>query len=279
MRTPAMSIRLLFSTLLPLTYALSTGTCAQVAIGSPEKFPLPAWAFPWAPDFKPPALVPGPQRFLNAHFLNPAYLIPLVEVSPHPGTDKAVTGRLMQVLTAMGKEPVLCAATPGQFSLEGLDFHMKIAGLIQYADRRHDSEALIAYLAKGFAHICDALINGLRQLFEMRLLPILAGHAIGASGYSDINMCHLALCARIFSQNGANGLAHLIKTPLHILIGMAHRPCASQSAIKLDCQTRAIILHNGQFFFQIDALGIGSGPACARGLELIEGGEIGRAHV
>ena len=30
-----------------------------------------------------------------------------------------------------------------------------------------------------------------------------------------------------------------------ILIGMAHRPCASQSAIKLDCQTRAIILHNG----------------------------------
>ena len=33
------------------------------------------------------ALVTHPGRFLNAHFLNPAYLIPLVEVSPAQATD------------------------------------------------------------------------------------------------------------------------------------------------------------------------------------------------
>lgn len=59
------------------------------------------------------ALVPNPARCLNAHFLNPAYLIPLVEVSPHAGTDPAVTARLIDVLKAMGKEPVICAARPG----------------------------------------------------------------------------------------------------------------------------------------------------------------------
>ena len=54
-----------------------------------------------------------PERFLNAHFLNPAYLIPLVEVSPSPTTDEAVTKRLMELLTAIGKVPVRCAASPG----------------------------------------------------------------------------------------------------------------------------------------------------------------------
>lgn len=58
-------------------------------------------------------LVAQPQRFLNAHWLNPAYLIPLVEVSPHPGTDERATQRLCALLEAIGKKPVLCRAAPG----------------------------------------------------------------------------------------------------------------------------------------------------------------------
>lgn len=57
--------------------------------------------------------VAHPERFLNAHWLNPAYLIPLVEVSPHPGTDPAVTRRLCALLEGIGKKPVLCRAVPG----------------------------------------------------------------------------------------------------------------------------------------------------------------------
>ena len=30
--------------------------------------------------------VTRPERFLNAHWLNPAYVVPLVELSPHAGT-------------------------------------------------------------------------------------------------------------------------------------------------------------------------------------------------
>jgi 3-hydroxybutyryl-CoA dehydrogenase len=57
--------------------------------------------------------VAQPERFLNAHWLNPAYLVPLVEVSPGKATDPDVTARLTAVLESIGKVPVVCAASPG----------------------------------------------------------------------------------------------------------------------------------------------------------------------
>ena len=57
--------------------------------------------------------VAHPGRFLNVHWLNPAYLIPLVEISPGATTDPAVTSRVKTLLEGIGKVPVVCAATPG----------------------------------------------------------------------------------------------------------------------------------------------------------------------
>ncbi|ARQ02354.1 3-hydroxybutyryl-CoA dehydrogenase [Pseudorhodoplanes sinuspersici] len=57
--------------------------------------------------------VAHPERFLNAHWLNPAYLVPLVEMSPGKDTDPAVTERLKTLLENIGKVPVVCAARPG----------------------------------------------------------------------------------------------------------------------------------------------------------------------
>ncbi len=54
-----------------------------------------------------------PQQFLNAHWLNPAYLIPLVEVSPGAKTDEDVIDRLFSCLKDIGKTPVRCKASPG----------------------------------------------------------------------------------------------------------------------------------------------------------------------
>jgi 3-hydroxybutyryl-CoA dehydrogenase len=55
----------------------------------------------------------NPRRFLNVHWLNPAYLIPLVEVSPGKATDPAVVTEVKTLLEGIGKVPVVCAATPG----------------------------------------------------------------------------------------------------------------------------------------------------------------------
>jgi 3-hydroxybutyryl-CoA dehydrogenase len=58
-------------------------------------------------------LVTHPQRFINAHFLNPAYLIPLVEVSPAQSTHEKTFRTLKRLLESAGKVVVRCAPSPG----------------------------------------------------------------------------------------------------------------------------------------------------------------------
>lgn len=60
------------------------------------------------------ASLPGPERFLIAHFWNPPHVIPLVEVVPGSATAPGVTQRTVALMTAIGMEPVLLAkAIPG----------------------------------------------------------------------------------------------------------------------------------------------------------------------
>ena len=46
-----------------------------------------------------------PERFANAHWLNPAFLIPVVEVSPADATSEATLQSLMNLLRRAGKMP------------------------------------------------------------------------------------------------------------------------------------------------------------------------------
>jgi 3-hydroxybutyryl-CoA dehydrogenase len=57
--------------------------------------------------------VPGPERFLVAHWLNPAHVIPLVEVVPGGSTSPAVVERTLALLVRLGKTPVRCGDSPG----------------------------------------------------------------------------------------------------------------------------------------------------------------------
>ncbi|MFQ5854868.1 MAG: 3-hydroxyacyl-CoA dehydrogenase NAD-binding domain-containing protein [Anaerolineae bacterium] len=57
--------------------------------------------------------VPDPERFLMTHWLNPAEIIPLVEVVPGPTTREQVVGEMLELLGATGKVPVLEADSPG----------------------------------------------------------------------------------------------------------------------------------------------------------------------
>ena len=51
--------------------------------------------------------------FLNAHWLNPPHLVPLVELSAHAGTTAETLARTVALLEGIGKVPVHCAAAPG----------------------------------------------------------------------------------------------------------------------------------------------------------------------
>ncbi len=104
--------------------------CALVFEGVPETLNAKREAFAFAsPHLRPDAvlasttstmlstelaaMVARPERFLNAHWLNPAYLVPLVELSPHPGTAPEALARTRAILEGIGKKPVTCAAAPG----------------------------------------------------------------------------------------------------------------------------------------------------------------------
>lgn len=58
-------------------------------------------------------IVEKPERFLNMHWLNPAYVIPVVELSTHPGTSAEVLARTRELMEGIGKLPVVCGAAPG----------------------------------------------------------------------------------------------------------------------------------------------------------------------
>jgi len=58
-------------------------------------------------------LVRRPERFMNMHWLNPAYVMPVVELSCHAGTEPAVLARTRALLEGIGKLPVVCGAAPG----------------------------------------------------------------------------------------------------------------------------------------------------------------------
>lgn len=59
------------------------------------------------------AMVSRPQRFMNAHWLNPAHLMPLVEISRGAGTGEADIDAMKALLEAVGKVPVVCSASAG----------------------------------------------------------------------------------------------------------------------------------------------------------------------
>ncbi|TYT62565.1 3-hydroxyacyl-CoA dehydrogenase family protein [Natrialba swarupiae] len=56
---------------------------------------------------------PAPERLLITHWLNPAFIVPLVEVAHNERTDDDAVDRTVALLEAVGKEPVTCSDSPG----------------------------------------------------------------------------------------------------------------------------------------------------------------------
>lgn len=110
--------------------ASSIGTAELIYEAVPEVMELKQAAFDWISEYAPDTAVVAsttstlnvdelagfvshPGRFLNAHFLNPAHLMPLVEVAVGAATAEASFETLKASITAIGKVPVRCKASPG----------------------------------------------------------------------------------------------------------------------------------------------------------------------
>jgi len=104
--------------------------CDLVLEGVPEKLSVKQDIFAWldqhiAPDCivasttstflvtEIAKMLSSPERVINAHWLNPAYLIPLVELSRSEQTSDQTVLALKSFLTSIGKVAVVCNAKAG----------------------------------------------------------------------------------------------------------------------------------------------------------------------
>ncbi|MFD1708950.1 3-hydroxybutyryl-CoA dehydrogenase [Siminovitchia sediminis] len=87
-------------------------TFKHICLELPPEVPIASTSSAYSAD-ELAEMVTGKDRFLNTHWLNPAYLIPLVEVSPAAATSEKVLQDVFQLLERIGKVPVKCAPSPG----------------------------------------------------------------------------------------------------------------------------------------------------------------------
>lgn len=54
-----------------------------------------------------------PLSIIVTHFMNPPYLLPFLEVVPHPGVKQGRVDRLLTFLNSVGHMPIVCKSSPG----------------------------------------------------------------------------------------------------------------------------------------------------------------------
>ena len=54
-----------------------------------------------------------PLNIIVTHFMNPPYLLPFLEVVPHPDVDRGRIDRLLTFLKSVGHMPIICKSSPG----------------------------------------------------------------------------------------------------------------------------------------------------------------------
>lgn len=127
------------------------------------------------------ATLERPQRFLGAHWFNPAQWVPCVELIAGPATDPVHLERLGELLRDLGKEPTVVGDSAGF-----------VANRIQFAMFRE----AVAVVEEGVAdpHAVDAIV---RSSFGFRLpfsgpfqIADMAGLDVYAGAYAALAAAH-----------------------------------------------------------------------------------------
>ncbi|MBT8371829.1 MAG: 3-hydroxyacyl-CoA dehydrogenase family protein [Deltaproteobacteria bacterium] len=63
-----------------------------------------------------------PQRFLVAHYFNPPFLMPLIEIVPNPKTYHAIIEKIVGLFARMGKKPISCLKEAPGFIANRIQF-------------------------------------------------------------------------------------------------------------------------------------------------------------
>ncbi|NUU02015.1 3-hydroxyacyl-CoA dehydrogenase [Herbaspirillum robiniae] len=103
----------------------------------------------WIPTSEFTEHLPGRERILVAHPVNPPYLVPLVELAPAPWTSKATVERARDIYTRAGQSPVLLKKEITGFLLNRIQGAVLNEALNLYENGYASSEDLDKVLKDG----------------------------------------------------------------------------------------------------------------------------------
>jgi 3-hydroxybutyryl-CoA dehydrogenase len=92
-----------------------------------------------------------PSRVLGMHFFNPVHLMKLVEIVVHPGTAAAATERALDLVRAMGKEPIVVKDSPG-FASSRLGIALGLEAMRMLEDGVASAEDIDKAMVLGYNH-------------------------------------------------------------------------------------------------------------------------------
>ena len=95
-----------------------------------------------------------PERLLVAHYFNPPYLIPLVEIVPGPDSSQETVMTLVRLLQHVGKKPVVLRKEATGFVGNRLQFALFREALAIVEQGIADPEAVDQVVRYGFGEAC-----------------------------------------------------------------------------------------------------------------------------
>jgi 3-hydroxybutyryl-CoA dehydrogenase len=125
-----------------------------------------------------------PERLVIAHYFNPPYLIPLVEVVPGPSTSKGTVTTMVELLEKVGKKPVFLAREATGFVANRLQMALYREALAIVAQGVAEPEAVDSVVKYGFGRRLAAAgpfeifdLAGLDTILAVasQILPAIAG--------------------------------------------------------------------------------------------------------
>ncbi len=128
--------------------------------------------------------VPCPDRLLVAHYFNPPYLLPLVEIVPGPETSEETVSRVEELLRRIGKMPVVLKQEATGFVGNRLQFALFREALAIVAEGIADPEAVDQVVKSGFGRRLAAAgpfevfdLGGLDTIMAVaeQIFPVLTG--------------------------------------------------------------------------------------------------------
>lgn len=123
----------------------------------------------------------SPEHFLAIHFFNPANVVPLVEIVPHPTTSPMVVKRMTQLMRILGKRPVVLSQERQGF----------VANRLQ-----------AAILREAFALVAEGVVTpeALDEVIKSGLAPRWA--VAGVIGVADLGGLDIftAVCRQLFPE-------------------------------------------------------------------------------